>query len=73
MPPRHSTRRPGWTVIRCESHADMRVQAIRHWQRVSATVRADAAWEMVKEAWALKKRPLHELRLQRTLTVLRKA
>ena len=65
--------RSGWTLIRCDSHEDMRAQAIRRWQRVSATARADAAWEMVKEAWVLKKRPLHELRFQRTLTVLRKA
>jgi hypothetical protein len=51
----------------------MRRQAILRWQRVSATARSDAAWDMVREAWALKKRPAHELRLQRTVTVLRKA
>jgi hypothetical protein len=66
-------KRSGWTIQRCESYDDMRVQAIRRWQRVSASVRADAAWEMVKEAWELKKRPAHELRLQRTVAVLRKA
>ena len=51
----------------------MRVQAIRRWQRVSATTRADAAWEMVVEAWKLKRRNPDELRLQRIITVLRKA
>ena len=66
-----TTPRPGWTLQRCESYDDMRVQAIRRWQRVSATARAQAAWELVQEAWALKNRPAHELRLQRTLTVLR--
>lgn len=50
----------------------MRVQAIRRWQRVSATARATAAWELVVEAWSLKKRPAHELRLQRVITVMRK-
>ena len=65
--------RPGWTLVRCESHAAMRREAIRRWQRVSATRRAEAAWSMVKEAWTLKKRPADELRFQRTVTVLRKA
>jgi hypothetical protein len=51
----------------------MRQQAIRRWQRVSASRRAQAAWEMVEEAWSLKKRPADELRLQRIITVLRKA
>ena len=64
--------RSGWTLQRCESFDDMRVQAIRRWQRVSATARATAAWELVVEAWSLKKRPAHELRLQRVITVMRK-
>lgn len=66
-------RRPVWTLVRCTSHEDMRSHAIRRWQQVSATARAEAAWEMVEEAWSLKKRPADELRLQRTITVLRKA
>lgn|GEM_PF-1732243 len=65
--------KPDWTLVRCSSFEDMRRQAVLRWQRVSATARSDAAWEMVREAWALKKRPAHELRLQRTVTVLRKA
>lgn len=65
--------RKGWSLVRCSSHEDMRAQAIRRWQRVSATARAEAAWEMVQEVWSLKNRPAHELRLQRTITVLRKA
>ena len=63
--------RPDWTLVRCESHAAMRREAIRRWQRVSATRRVEAAWDMVKEAWTLKKRPADELRFQRTVTVLR--
>ena len=63
----------GWKLVRCSSIEDMRHKGIRLWQRASADARANAAWEMVQEAWALKKRPPHELRLQRTVTVLRKA
>lgn len=62
-----------WTVRRCESFDDMRVKAIRDWQRLSATQRTDAAWELVLEAWKLKNRNSDELRLQRIVTVLRKA
>lgn len=69
----NATQRPGWILVRCSSHEDMRQQAIRRWQRVSASRRAQAAWEMVEEAWTLKKRPADELRLQRIITVLRKA
>ena len=65
--------RKGWTLRRCTSFDDMRVQAIRDWQRVRATIRTDAAWEMVVEAWKMKHWNLDELRLQRTVTVLRKA
>ena len=53
--------RSGWTLQRCESFDDMRVQAIRRWQRVSATARAAAAWDLVVEAWSLKKRPLTDV------------
>lgn len=71
MSPKSS--KPHWTLVRCSSFEDMRRQAVLHWQRVSATARSDAAWEMVQEAWTLKNRPAHELRLQRIVTVLRKA
>jgi hypothetical protein len=65
--------RKGWTLRRCSSFDDMRVQAISNWQRVSATARADAAWDMVVEVWKMKRWNVDELRLQRTVTVLRKA
>jgi hypothetical protein len=42
--------RKGWTLQRCDSFDDMRVQAIRRWQRASASARADVAWERVVEA-----------------------
>jgi hypothetical protein len=63
----------GWKLIRCSSMKDMRREGIRRWQCASADARINAAWEMVQEAWALKKRPPDELRLQRTVAVLRKA
>lgn len=65
--------RKGWTIRRCTSFEDMRVQAIRDWQRASATARADAAWELVVDAWKMKRWNPDELRLQRVITVLRKA
>jgi len=65
--------RKDWPLRRCGSFDDMRVQAIRDWQRLSATARTDAAWQMVVDAWKLKHRNPNELRLQRTVTVLRKA
>lgn len=71
--PNTSTPVKKWTVRRCESFDDMRVKAIRDWQRLSATRRTDAAWELVLDAWKLKHRNPDELRLQRTVTVLRKA
>ena len=65
--------RKGWTIRRCASFEDMRIQAIRNWQRVSATARTNAAWELVVDAWKMKGSDLDELRRQRTITGLRKA
>jgi hypothetical protein len=60
-------------VRKCASYEEMRDIAVHDWQKRSAEERADAAWEMVKEAWVLKNRNPDELRLQRTLTVISKA
>lgn len=65
--------RKDWKLRRCDSFEDMRVEAIRQWQRAGATDRAAAAWDMVVEAWHLQNRDPDELRLQRTVTVLHKA
>lgn len=65
--------RKGWTIRRCSSFEDMRVQGLRNWQRVSATARTKAAWELVVDAWAMKQWNPDELRLHRVITVLRKA
>lgn len=65
--------RKDWKLRRCNSFEDMRVEAIRSWQRAGANARANAAWDMVVEAWHLQNRDPDELRLQRTVTVLHKA
>jgi|LakMenE18May11ns_1017448.scaffolds.fasta_scaffold8121519_1 hypothetical protein len=60
-------------IRKCGSFEEMRDIAVRDWQKVSAEQREAAAWDMVKEAWALQNRNPDELRLQRTVTVIRKA
>lgn len=39
---------------------------IEMWQAAGVSAIFEAAWEMVKEAWAIKGLDPHELRLQRT-------
>jgi hypothetical protein len=51
----------------------MRNLAVGDWQKLSAEDRQSAAWDMVREAWLLQNRNQDELRLQRTITVVRKA
>ena len=46
---------------------------VEQWQSVSGSDRANAAWEMVVEAWKLKKRNLDELRFQRSVTRVERA
>lgn len=69
----HTVQRQGWKIHRFASFEDMRVHAVRQWQRASATARTNAAWELVVDAWKLRKKDPDELRLQRVVTVLRKA
>lgn len=62
-------RRPGWSVRKCASHEEMQRLHLADWQAVSPEMRANAAWEMVEEAWRMQARPLDELRFQRRLTL----
>lgn len=39
---------------------------LHFWQSQPPSARFAAAWELVENAWAIKGRPAHELRLQRT-------
>lgn len=60
-------------IRKCNSFGEMRNLAVRDWQKLSAEDRQAAAWGMVREAWLLQNRNPDELRLQRTITVVRKA
>lgn len=66
--------RSQWVIRKFQNHDDIRKQQIRDWQAVSDAERRTAAWEMVVEYWTehLKRDP-DELRLQRTVTNLRRA
>jgi hypothetical protein len=64
-----SRHRQGWVVRKCSSHEEMQGMHLRDWQAVSPERRANAAWEMVVEAWKLQGRSLDELRFQRRLTL----
>jgi hypothetical protein len=64
-----SRHQQGWVVRKCSSHEEMQGMHIRDWQAVSPERRANAAWEMVVEAWKLQGRSLDELRFQRRLTL----
>ena len=65
--------RENWFVTKCDSIEDMEKVHLQQWQSVSGSVRAAAAWEMVVEAWKLKKRDLNELRFQRTVTSIQRS
>jgi hypothetical protein len=65
--------RSTWTVQKFSSFEDMRRAHVREWQKQSGAVRRAAAWELVVEAWEHKKRDPNELRLQRSITSVRKA
>jgi hypothetical protein len=66
-------RRATWTVVKCASLDEMRANHIRAWQAVPPAERLKAAWELVVDAWEMKKRNPDELRFQRAVTVIRKA
>ncbi len=48
--------RSNWVVRKCDSFEEMEFAHVEEWQKVSGSERANAAWEMVIEAWKLKKR-----------------
>ncbi len=60
-------------IRKCNTFGEMRNLAVGDWQKLSAEDRQSAAWDMVREAWLLQNRNQDELRLQRTITVVRKA
>lgn len=63
--------RSRWPVRRMDSFDAMARQHVMDWQAAGSSARRQAAWDMVVEAWALKKRNPDELRLQRSLVTVR--
>ncbi len=64
--------RAQWRVKRAETFDEMALQHLRDWQAAGSSARLQAAWEMVEEAWRLKKRNPDELRLQRSIVRVRR-
>ena len=62
--------RSDWVIRKCDSFEEMERFHMRDWQSVSGSERAQAAWEMVLDAWKIKKRDPDELRFQRIVTVV---
>lgn len=71
--PQPARDRKDWVVRTFDSLDAMRAAQIRDWQGVSSAERRKAAWNLVIEAWELKKRNPDELRLLRLVTSVRKA
>lgn len=65
--------RSHWKVRKCDSFEEMERLHIEDWQAVSGTERVNAAWDMVVEAWEMKKRDPDELRFQRTVKRVKRA
>lgn len=58
----------GWTLREASLGEETKRHDLEFWQKVSSTARFAAAWELVKQAYALRgKRGIGELRLQRTV------
>ncbi len=65
--------RSHWVVRKCASYEEMELWHLWDWQQAGSAARLRAAWEMVVEAWALKKRNPDELRFQRLVTSIKRA
>lgn len=62
--------RSDWVVKKCSSFEEMRTHRVKQWQQVPFMQRLDAAWELMEEAWKIKKLDPDELRLQRSITAV---
>ena len=62
--------RSDWVIRKCDSFEEMERLHVQGWQAVSGSERAKAAWQMVLDAWEIKKRDPNELRFQRVVTVV---
>ena len=61
------------TITRFPSPEALRLAQLRAWQALPSAARLDAAWELVLEYHLHHNRPEHELRLQRTVTAVRRS
>jgi hypothetical protein len=64
--------RSQWTVRKVHSFLEAEKLHIQDWQNVSGAERMAAAWDMVEEAWMLKKHDRNELRFQRVARCLKR-
>jgi len=64
--------RSNWTIRRYDSHESLRRDQIRDWQNLPSSARAEAVWEMVVDYSRKHGRPEDELRLQRSVTSVRR-
>lgn len=62
--------RSDWVTKKCSSFDEMRAFRVQQWQEEPFMKRLDAAWEIVEDAWKLKKKDPDELRLQRSVTTV---
>jgi len=65
--------RSHWPTRRCKSFDEVRAFRIQQWQEAGCEARMKAAWDLVTDYWIgqMGKHP-HELRLQRSVTHLRR-
>lgn len=67
------TDRSHWTIRKFSSFEEQRRDQIRQWQQLPASTRAAAVWQMVVEYSRQQGISEHELRLQRSVTSVRRA
>lgn len=65
--------RSDWVVQKHNSLDEMRNAQIVSWQKQSGSARRKAAWELAVNYWVgIKKKHIDELRLQRTITIVKR-
>jgi len=66
------TDRSDWIIRKCDSFEEMERNHVRDWQALSGAERMQAAWDMVVEAWELKKWDPSELEFQRVIRCIKR-
>lgn len=65
--------RSDWTIRKFSSFEEQRDQQVRDWQKLPASERAEAVWQMVVDYSRQQGIPEDELRLQRLVTAVRRS